>query len=124
MAKKGTVLFKLLSSAGTGYFYVGAKNTKLDFICDPLGMLLGRWHSVNSIPWSTSMCYSTSLSWHLDVRNEYYIVMIAINNQTTDALVIVSLPTYDWDRMQSSSQWDRFLMYPGRARELQGWSVF
>ena len=28
MAKKGTVLYRLLSSAGTGYYYVGEKNTK------------------------------------------------------------------------------------------------
>lgn len=27
--KKATVLYKLLSSAGTGYFYVGEKNTRL-----------------------------------------------------------------------------------------------
>ena len=30
MAKKKSVLFKLVSSMGTGYFYVGKKNTKLD----------------------------------------------------------------------------------------------
>ena len=28
MAKKSTVLYKLLSTAGTGFFYVGEKNTK------------------------------------------------------------------------------------------------
>jgi ribosomal protein L33 len=28
MAKKGTMLFRLLSSAGTGYFYIGHKNVK------------------------------------------------------------------------------------------------
>jgi ribosomal protein L33 len=27
-AKKATMLFKLLSSAGTGFFYVGKKNIK------------------------------------------------------------------------------------------------
>ena len=28
MAKKSTVLFKLVSSAGSGFFYVGKKNPK------------------------------------------------------------------------------------------------
>ena len=32
MAKKSTVLYKLLSSAGTGFFYVGEKNTKFKYI--------------------------------------------------------------------------------------------
>ncbi|MCL4116180.1 UNVERIFIED_CONTAM: hypothetical protein GTU68_013258 [Idotea baltica] len=28
MAKKSTMLFRLLSTAGTGYFYVGKKNVR------------------------------------------------------------------------------------------------
>jgi ribosomal protein L33 len=28
MAKKGTILFRLLSSAGTGFTYIGSKNSK------------------------------------------------------------------------------------------------
>lgn len=28
--KKGTVLFKLMSAAGTGFFYVGEKNTRFE----------------------------------------------------------------------------------------------
>lgn len=28
MAKKSTILFRLLSSVGTGYFYVGSKSSK------------------------------------------------------------------------------------------------
>jgi ribosomal protein L33 len=31
MAKKSTMLFRLLSSAGTGYFYVGKKNVRYVF---------------------------------------------------------------------------------------------
>lgn len=31
MAKKSTMLFRLLSSAGTGYFYVGKKNVRYKF---------------------------------------------------------------------------------------------
>jgi hypothetical protein len=30
--KKGTVLYKLVSSAGTGFFYVGEKSTKFNLI--------------------------------------------------------------------------------------------
>lgn len=37
MGKKSTVLYKLVSSAGTGFFYVGEKNTKFK---NYLGMLL------------------------------------------------------------------------------------
>lgn len=28
MAKKSTILYRLLSSAGTGFFYIGKKNTR------------------------------------------------------------------------------------------------
>lgn len=56
MAGKKRVLFRLLSSAGTGYFYVGSKPTV--YYPSYAETHLKNYLCASMIPSSTSMCYS------------------------------------------------------------------